>query len=86
MLGNGLQQRQRARCLSMSEIMTILISFHQNQYRDFKHFHEKKVCKYWRKEFPRLPSSNRFVEFMGSAMRQLCIYLKHCFGECTGIS
>jgi len=86
LLGNGLQQRQRARCLSMSEIMTILISFHQNQYRNFKYFYENHVCKYWRKEFPKLPSYNRFVEYMGAAMMPLCIYLKHCFGECTGIS
>ncbi|MFN6069443.1 MAG: hypothetical protein ACK45T_20245 [Pseudanabaena sp.] len=41
LLGNGLQQRQRTRCLSMSEIMTILIGFHQNHYRNFKHFYEK---------------------------------------------
>ena len=86
LLGNGLGQRQRTRCLSMSEIMTILIAFHQNHYRDFKHFYQKHVCKYWHKEFPRLPSYNRFVEFMCSAMMPLCIYLKHCFGECTGIS
>jgi hypothetical protein len=29
---------------------------------------------------------HRFVEFMGSAMMPLCVYLKHCFGKCTGIS
>ena len=86
LLGNGLQQRQRSRCLGMSEIMTILISFHQNHYRNFKHFYEDHVCKYWRKEFPKLPSYNRFVEFMGTAMMPLCIYLKQCWGKCTGIS
>ena len=86
LLGNGLQQRQRSRCLCMSEIMTILISFHQNHYRNFKHFYQNHVCKYWRKEFPKLPSYNRFIEFMGSVMMPLCIYLKHCFGSCTGIS
>ena len=66
--------------------MTILISFHQNHYRNFKHFYQNHVCKYWRKEFPKLPSYNRFIEFMGSVMMPLCIYLKHCFGSCTGIS
>jgi hypothetical protein len=78
LLGNGLQQRQRSRCLCMSEIMAILISSHQNHYRNFKHFYEDHVCKYWRKEFPKLPSYNRFVEFMGTAMMPLCIYLKQC--------
>jgi hypothetical protein len=70
----------------MSEIMTILIAFHQNHYRNFKHFYQDHVCKYWSKEFPRLPSYSRFVEFIGSSMLPLCIYLKHCFGECTSIS
>ncbi len=86
MLGNEFKQRRRPRCLSMSEIMAILITFHQNHYRNFKHFYQDHVCKYWSKEFPRLPSYSRFVEFIGSAMMPLCIYLKQCFGECTGIS
>ena len=86
LLGNGLQQRQRQKCLSMSEIMTILIAFHQNHYRDFKHFYQDHVCKYWSQEFPRLPSYSRFIELIGSAIMPLCIYLKQCFGECTGIS
>jgi hypothetical protein len=86
LLGNGLQQRQRQRSLCMSEIMTILITFHQSHYRNFKHFYQDHVCKYLHQEFPKLPSYTRFVEFMGSAMMPLCIYLKHCFGSCTGIS
>ena len=86
LIGDGFQHRQRARCLCMSEIMTILIAFHQNHYRDFKNFYIEHVHKYWHKEFPKLPSYNRFVEFMKSAIMPLCIYLKHCFGNCTGIS
>jgi len=30
--------RIRSKSLCLSEIMTILIAFHQNHYRDFKHF------------------------------------------------
>jgi len=70
----------------MSEIMTILIAFHQSHYRDFKHFYQVLVSAYWRSKFPRLPSYTRFIEFMSSVMMPLCIYLKHCFGQCTGIS
>jgi len=70
----------------MSEIMTILIAFHQSHYRDFKHFYLEHVRKYWSREFPRLPSYTRFVDFMSSVLMPLCIYLKHCFGQCTGIS
>ena len=36
LLGNGEKQRERERSLSMSEIMTILIYFHQSHYRNFK--------------------------------------------------
>jgi hypothetical protein len=36
LLGEGVQHRQRQRSLSLSEIMTILVSFHQQQYRNFK--------------------------------------------------
>jgi hypothetical protein len=86
LLSNGLRSRQRQRCLSLSEIMTITIAFHQSHYRNFKHFYQDHVCEYWYKEFPKLPSYTRFVEYMGSALIPLCIYLKHCFGECTGIS
>jgi hypothetical protein len=66
--------------------MTITIAFHQSHYRNFKHFYQDHVCEYWYKEFPKLPSYTRFVEYMGSALMPLCIYLRHCFGACTGIS
>jgi hypothetical protein len=60
LLGNGLKHRQRRRSLSLSEIMTILVSFHQHSYRNFKHFYEKQVGVYWRQAFPGLPS---YLEF-----------------------
>ena len=33
LLGHSLQTRKRARCLCLSEIMTILVAFHQHHYR-----------------------------------------------------
>lgn len=36
LISSGLKSRRRARSLAMSEIMTILIHFHQSHYRDFK--------------------------------------------------
>jgi hypothetical protein len=38
------------------------VSFHQQSYRNFKHFYEKHVCVYWRQAFPGLPSYQRFVD------------------------
>jgi len=46
--------------LSMSEIMTIMILFHQSNYRTFKYFYYFLLENY-KKAFPKLPSYSRFV-------------------------
>jgi len=80
------KRRNRRRALCLSEMLTILVAFHQQHYRNFKDYYIKHVCLYWRDAFPGLVSYNRFVEWMPSALLPLCVYLKHCFGTCTGIS
>ncbi|MCL5994962.1 MAG: IS982 family transposase [Chloroflexi bacterium] len=85
-LGRGTRRRQRDRSLCESEIMTILILFHQSHYRTFKAFYLEHVCVYLRGEFPGLVSYTRFVDFIPTVLLPLCGYLKHCFGDCTGIS
>ncbi|MGB3495481.1 MAG: hypothetical protein WBA57_22315 [Elainellaceae cyanobacterium] len=84
LLGSGVQQRQRSRRLCLSEIMTILIAFHQSAHRNFKWFYTQQVCCDWRDAFPGLVSYNRFVEWIPSTLIPLCAYLRHCFGSCTG--
>jgi transposase len=86
LLSNGLQRRKRLRSLCLSEIMTILISFHQSGYRNFKTYYLEKVQSQWQDAFPGLVSYQRFVEWMPSALLPLCAYLRSCFGECSGIS
>ena len=87
LLCSGQKQRQRKRSLTMSEVMTILITFHQSHYRDFKAFYQEQVVKNWRAEFPGLVSYTRFVEYIPSAFVPLTIYLRTCcLGDCTGIS
>ena len=87
LLTSGLKQRQRERSLSISEIMTILIAFHQSHYRNFKAYYTEHVCKHWRAEFPNLVSYTRFVESIPSVFVPLVMYLRHrCLGKCTGIS
>nr|WP_315861560.1 transposase [[Leptolyngbya] sp. PCC 7376] len=80
------RQRRRPRSLSLSEIMTILIAFDQSHYRHFKYFYLINVRHHWRRAFPRAVSYQRFVEWMPSTLVPLCIYLRHCYGQCTGIS
>lgn len=86
LLGNGLVHRNRRRSLCLSEIMTILIGFHQSSYRNFKAYYSKKVQAQWHAAFPGLVSYGRFVEWIPSTLLPLCAYLRSCFGKCTGIS
>ncbi|HEY9764505.1 MAG TPA: IS982 family transposase [Trichocoleus sp.] len=85
-LGDSHQRRKRSRRLCLSEVMTILIAFHQSAYRNFKWFYTQLVCRYWRNAFPGLVSYNRSVEWIPSALIPLCGYLRRCFGRCTGLS
>ena len=72
--------------LSLSEVMTILIYFHQSGYREFKKYYNQEVLKHMRPEFPSLVSYNRFIELMPEAFSPLCLYLRHQFGHSTGIA
>jgi len=74
LLTSGEYQRQRERSLTLSEIMTIVIHFHQSQYRNFKAYYTEHTLKHLRSEFPNLVSYSRFVEFMPSALIPLSVY------------
>lgn len=86
LIGTGLKQRNRKRSLCLSEIMTILIGFHQSCYRNFKSYYVDKVQMQWSQDFPGLVSYGRFTEWIPSTLIPLCAYLRSCFGQCTGIS
>ncbi|MEM7031706.1 MAG: IS982 family transposase [Chloroflexota bacterium] len=80
-------KRGRKATLSMSEVMTIIIWFHQSPYQDFKAFYTQHVQVYLRDEFPNLVSYNRFVELMPGTLMPLCVYMVICCrGEQTGIA
>lgn len=85
-LTTGLMKRKREPQLSMSEIMTILIHFHQSGYRTFEDYYTKHVCENLRSEFPKLVSYGRFIELMPRVLVPLCIYLRHRLGQPTGIA
>jgi hypothetical protein len=52
LLGEGGKHRHRLRALSLSEIMTILVCFHQQHYRNFKAFYCKHVACIGERRFP----------------------------------
>jgi hypothetical protein len=70
--------RGRRPGLCMSEIMTILIHFHQSNYRNFKAYYLEYVMTHLRNEFPGLVSYNRFVELIPSVIVPLTHYLRLC--------
>lgn len=86
LLSTGTRQRHRGGQLYNSEIMTILIHFHQSQYRTFKAYYTQHVQPHLRAEFPNLVSYGRFVQLIPRVLALLCAYLFTCFGRCTGIS
>ena len=86
LLASGQRQRIRDSQLSESEIMTIVILFHQQQYRNFKAFYLGYVHRHLKGEFPALVSYKRFVALMERIGVPLFVYLQVCMGRCTGIS
>ena len=80
------RQRERAGQLCPSEVMTILIHFHQSHYRTFKAYYTDYVQVHLSSEFPHLVSYPRFVALIPGVLVPLLAYLQSCYGPCTGIS
>ena len=85
-IADGVIKRKRAGTMSLSEMMTIVVYFHQLGFRNFKSFYLLYVCKHLRSEFPDLLSYTRFVQLMPHLIAPMSVYLQTCYGCCTGIS
>ncbi len=85
-LADGKTHRHRRASMAPSEIMTLLILFHQSRYRTFKDFYTRYVSVHLRREFPTLLSYTRMVSWMPSMLAPLCAYLQSVQGQDTGIS
>ena len=83
----GKRSYHRSGKLSVPEIMTIMILFHNSGYRCLKHFYLNEVCVNLRHLFPQVVSYNRFVELEKEAVIPLTIFIKKVLlGKCTSIS
>lgn len=82
----GEKKRKRSCRLHASEVMTILVYFHQSKYRTFKDYYLKKVCEHLHWAFPNPVSYSRFLEFIAETLPLLWAYLQTRFGDCRGIS
>ena len=80
------KQRARVGQLCPSEVMTILIHFHQSHYRTLKAYYTEYVQRHLCSEFPTLVSYSRFVELMPTVLVPLVAYLHTQLGQCSGIS
>ena len=86
LIANGDCQRLRENRLCGSEVMTIVISFHQSGYRTFKDYFLRYVTPHLRWAFPQLVSYNRFVELMQEALLPRCAYLQTRKGHSQGVA
>ena len=78
---------KRPPVMSNSEVMTIMILFHDKGYKCMKHFYVQYVQTHLTQMFPKTVSYNRFTELMQSVNLPLAIFLQTCcMGENTGIS
>lgn len=85
LLDTGKSHRGPEPEMSVAEMMTIVILFHQSNYRTFKHFYAH-VEQYYRPFFPRIISYCRFVHVMKSLFIPLFAFLLHHSGSITGIA
>jgi hypothetical protein len=85
LIDSGKSKRGPEPELSIAEMMTIVILFHQSNYRTFKHFYGY-ACIYFRKYFPKLISYDRFVYLMKNLFIPLLAYLLNRKGLVTGIA
>lgn len=85
LIGNG-RVRNRRTSLSMAEVMTILVMYHESGYKNLKSFYLREIVLHHRREFPHLVSYNRFVELQRRCVMPLFFYLICKRGSCTGIS
>ena len=79
------KNKYESKTLSLSEIMTILISFHLSDFKTLKAYY-KFLLKYHMKEFPNLFSYNRFVERQWESFYPFKVLFECISGECDGLS
>ena len=80
------ETRRGQRHLSPSETMTLLMAFHQSEYRTFKHFYQRHVCIYWDAAFPQRVGYRRFVQLKKEVLGLLVLYLSAHLVRCSGVS
>lgn len=82
---------RRKRCksntprLSLSEMITIVVWYHSSGFKNFKSFYLYLLSNH-KRDFPRLISYTRFIDWMPYLLLPMSGYLKSKMAKCTGIS
>ena len=85
LLTNG-KPKNKLKCqMSISEIMTIVIWFHQSNFRNFKSFYIGFVLAYYKSAFPTALSYNRFIEQKKQVIVPLYFFMLTLAKSPTGI-
>lgn len=77
--------RNRKGYLSLSEKLFIVILYHFEKFKDFKHYYLYGIQHKHRDKFKELPCYDRFIQIMPSLIVPLSILLQMMKGEETGI-
>lgn len=85
-LTQGEKKRNRPHRMSYSEIITILVYYHQSGFRTFKWFYQKHVQRYWQSEFPKLLIYKRFIEVIPEVLGALTAFMNSRRGVSAGIA
>ena len=85
MLLEGRSKRGPDSGLSESELMTIVVMYHQSRFRDFKTFYRAYVTNLWKRDFPQAPCYERFIAMQGRIFVPLTMFLSSRMGQKTGI-
>jgi hypothetical protein len=72
--------------MSASEIMAIVIFYHQAGFKCFKYFYQQGILKHWKSYFPDAVSYNRFIELKKEVNLALYFFIHYDgLGKQTGI-
>jgi len=77
LIGAGETLRIDTPGLSLSEVLTILIYYHFSRFDCIKHYYVIKMMSGFKRDFPNLPSYNRFVERIPEVALLAMVYLQY---------
>lgn len=81
----GVKKRNRHKCLSTSEIITLVVYYQMSGFKNFKTYYLNALLTL-RKEFPGLPSYNRFVELMAAVLEPIALFMESRCATSDGIA